>query len=1660
MANIIGAYQQNMAKGGYLTSRINVGSQGNVQPLNPTQAYQVNQDTVKDFDTDPWWMQTGKYLAAAPPDLVDSTAAIFGVERGATNSAFWNGIGMPGMAAWVEQNHGGVEVASGLAGAIAVGVAAEFAAVRAVSSGMFLATGLGRAVTPMIQATNRAQAVAKEAALAAARTGEVMHWTAPVNLRYLGLATRDTVLKAGVAEVAIAATLNKNSFIWSDDAQNNIVMAALGIAIPSFATGVFGRAEIYRWANSPEMRAAVAGASDPKGLQAGLQATADFANVPKTPTSTLPVNPSYVLTQYALDARLDDSAVALKNSVKENANRPALKTEMTTRVKELWQQITKRGIQGTDDTSFSILDAKGGLSPAGKHLAEATYEDPTIALGLRSAGLGDPQVAVAKRQSWRDRMWKKKGVNSLAEREIMDGIKKEIGLVLVGKRLLGIEEGTIFARHNPKATFTSRVIDGVQEIQWKPENGRAIRVREDGRISGAKWDQLQAGDVLSVRDAMREQLSQMKRKNVPLVVPKDVSPIELDFAIEYAARGGTVDFQMKAGITDVANAKLKSAQLKAESLKGKKVLTAEDRIRNNLPLATSLERIADPDGSAMLQLIQASKNSKSIQDLEKARKEIYQRFDLTADVQFDGRMDGDLFNFGFSREGEYLPPITAFYTDVPTSKWSKWDVQQATIEGHTIRLSQLRRPRKSAFVSSTVDQLLQFPELHLLKDVRGLMSSQIGGTSNAGSAVAASFLTQAQRFRNNPVLLAAQRFKRELNRLVQGQIDVELATMSKSLEKITSPASVKSKIMFDTYMSTVVGWEIKGAKQLPDGKIGFLLDHESARNLRRAGREIAKGDLLLNPRTGQPVALDALGNQLRQEWEKVADRMIDNENAVREAMGLPPKQKRGFYSMPKSTRGKIVGFTLGPDNRVVEGGAIVASSEAEFRRMAAKLRSEFKPGDGKRFMRQDEIARFSDVWDQAEIGWVDPTAMAGPGGVQTGGLASDFIDATSIQRMLQFVKDGYENLGNGITRAMFTEQIKLADIYSRAGQMTRGQPKGTKNIHEIYMETLLGMPSHMNPTGLVKILTHSDEMIDAFMQQWQGGYTPEHMRSMLAMGGVDANQLFSKKQIKTFEDLSREMADYMPFKDVSDYADYTLGLKSPWKTREMARKVNQFGTAAILRWGEFTHAAMNMTGIIVNMPGALGARNVPIIGKIGGVGVIDSTKIMARGFKRMWAEGDKRGIGQKLSADYEYMVRNGDASQQAAEFDIAFGQLKPGNHSRHNKFFFGDPSAKPGSMAHKGVDGWMSVVTDTSESASRRWAHFTGLEMADYLGIKGMDARHNFAREIANQAIANYDPWNRPEIYQNALGSMYGLFLSYAQNYYQRIWSWMEVGDYKAIGRTLAMQSAMFGFGGTPGFRQLATLIGGEEDGEGLMDGIYERFGPAVGSVVAQGGFNQITTIFGLPAVALHTRGDVNFRHPTLDFASSGIIRLPVGLEVMKDTIDSVFQSTGALFGPGGGRQAAETFSQYMPNRVLSGVVSVLGAEGDEVDAYGNLISDTQNWGETAYRLLGFRSARQQGAIEGYFMNQRALQIDAERMSKVRKEARALVRAKQFDDLPQVFDSYLEAGGKPWNYSTWIRGIMKDAAETRSQNQLMRSMRNPAHQDLARRIEMMTAAYQ
>lgn len=1636
MVNLFAAVKGQQTQG-YVQSRISVPGAQQVAPYSPTEAYRVNSQ-MRDSDgsdTPDWWGTTvGGAMLAAPVDIIDSVGAIFpGMKRGQINDAVYGAVGLTGFSDWVRENHGAVEIASGIAGALAVGIGAELAAARIISSGWFAATGVGRAAQPLLSMVGRAQQSAAKATQLAAAEGRAFTFLTKENMKFVGLATGQGVLKASVSELAVVGALHKNSAVWSDDMGTNLLFAALGLGLGGTVAGVQARSAAYKWANSVEIRSTVAKAADPGEYQR-IMTEAPMSGMTK---STVPKD-STILTAMMLDARQDD---VLVTGATQTAQRRAIQTEQAGQAKRVLQKITTAGSPVIDNSAFSIERTSEGL-----HLEEALGDDPTALFSMANISRVDPEVPVTQQLAARQKSIGRLGKSKkTVDNELANLESTRTPLVMVNKAWMPVRDAEEILGFHPSNVQAKRTAKGLDEYMWESGySGKRFILRDDGSIN-AKWDELATQDVLGVAEAMNQAMNKMLAGKKTFQLAKDAHYSQIDMALEYQKRGGEVDFA-PSGFVSRDAAELASLKQKAAVLGKTKTFGVKERIKLNLPAQTLVERASDADGVGLRKVVQSAvAPNASVQEIKRLRGEMQRVFDLTQDVRTTDTLSGDLFNFNRSRKnGQWMNPVIGFFDDTAGSKWTKFDLSDMVQEVKIDKINTLTKSPNAPLVNTISTGIVNAPESRLVMDMVGLADGQLSGTDNVVSASAGQFLTQAHRFRNSPALLGAQAIRRVVNRVTELFIDDVFKRLKPVVDQLTSVAGSNSRVLLNQYLSQASGWEIAKTVAQADGTVGFEL-LISANNARRLGRPVRTGELMVNPRTGKPVVLDSLGDTARKAMEAELKGLLKERNVIRAANGLEPIKFRPFYVPPQSTRGKVVGFTLDSANRVVPGGAIVADSEAAFVKAAEKLESELPPGH--RFLRQDEIRRHADIWEQAGMDFIDPTLMAAPGKHVEGGLASSTVNPKAIDEMLMYLKTGYEQITNGTVRTLYEGQLRVSAIRQAAEASTRGRPSGTKSIWEVYTESLMGVPGTKNPTGLSGLTQKMDDWSDkAIATAWPiARVSSAHLRSVANMAGM---KRFSS--VKSFTDLADELGERTPFKDAIDYADYVHGIKAPWLTKDVGRFVNRIGAGVILRWLEIPHAAMNMAGIITNMPGILAAKNVPTVGRVGGVNVVDTTKVMAKGFSRMFRDAKSN------TRDWAMMVRNGDTTQDVAELHMQMSLLK--GKSQFAKFMTGDPSSSS-AWKKKGVEGVASIIADTSESLSRRWAHFVGLELADYHGITGLEARHNFARQVANDSIANYDPLNRPEIFQSGFGSMYGLFLSYAQNYYQRLFRWMEDAEYKAIGRSLAMQASMFGFMGLPGSRQLATLLGGEEDGEGLVDGIYERFGPAAGSVVAQGGFNQLVTLFGLPPVALHTRGDSNFRHPSLDFATSGTLQLPVGLEVLKDVATGVFEVVGKMVDPSDpmtGRYAAEIIARNMPSRMLKGTLSLMATGGQEADGYGNLMSENKSFAEAAYRFLGLRSGRQQAEIEAYFMNQKALAVDAQKMDGVRTATRALVRSGEFDKLPQVFESYLDAGGKPWNYSSWIQGIIKDASETRGSNQLQRALRSPGQQALARRIEMFT----
>lgn len=1672
--------------GGYLTPRIGVPQGQPPAEVSPTQAFAMRQ--ALNMDKDHWAIQMGKYALAAPADVIDSIAAVFpGQERGRLNAALYNSIGQPGFAAWVQNHQDGVEVGSGLLGAVGIGIGAEVAGAKLLTSGWLAATGVGRALQPTINMAANAQRAAAVATVEAAKAGQTLRWYSNLstasgfwgktvgawgsNRLAFTLGTGRAALKTAVSEAAVIATMHKNEFIWGDDQTQNILNTVLGLGIGTTFGAIGARSALNRWANSDEMLLANAAYRDPAGLEelvnrAPNQALGGGAQrMPMNQPADVPVpKATATVTALMLNARRADE-VGIAQS-----QRTTIQTEWEREAYDVLQTVTQRGAALIPESKFHV-----GSSSEGQALKEALDADPGAVFGASSFGrvpVGmTAKQAVEARAKEIEVALEPGNINNLNRSEVQkfSALEKETPMVLVDGQWMIPGELDGILDFNPAQLKTTMQSSG--EMTWISDAVGEIRLREDGLISKDIMS-LPIQEVLQTAEAQFRLLERFKRTGQTIVVPKDANFSQLDFAVEADRLGIKVDWDTAAQLGTRENAQVQSLKLKSTIVDGMKTLTSEDRLRLNLPKRTAAELVADPDGAILKNTIRmAHTPGVDLAAIQAARKDMNQVFDLVHDSKVSDAMDGGIFQFNRSRKLEgrkWLAPVIGYFDSKPLNSWTRHQLGDDLIQRKGSQLRELLQAKKAPMINNVTQAVVSHPGFNASLDVGKLADNMINGNSNSIKATASQFLTQGQRFRNTPALQAVASIRANINRVTQLFTDEALRRLNPLVNQLTSTSGANSRLLYNRYASHSKGWDIKETFDLGDGMVGFVLDEKSARNIERNhGKAITEGELLKGPE-GNVIALDQLSNNFRIAFEAEDARLLDENNAVRVARGQEPRSRLKFHTTANSTNGKYFGFTIGADGKTVPGGAVIANTKDEFDRQVARLEANLP--EGHRFLSNQKIEQYRDLWEQLDLDFVDPTHMAAPAKSTRGALASATVNPRAIEDALMYLKHGYEQTATGAVRGIYDGQLRSARVHMSAQARTQAlrgsKDSGTRSIFEDYEDALLGKPSALSGRGAAQILQEVDNRIDQGIEVvWPAiAGTTQWIGNMMDMLGVTGAKLLGKggKAPATFEELQTALGPYMPFTKAQELAEYRVKTIPAWRSKQVAQGLNRLGSGVILRWLEIPHSLMNLTGIITAMPGILASGTAPTIGRVAGVGVVDQAKIMAKGMARMFSRN---------GADWDHMVKMGYSTQEIAEFHKTFAMLD--GQSAFKRFMVGDsafdnweslPKGKKRTQAFlrsKGVEGMASIIADTSENWSGQIAHFIGLELADHHGIVGMQARHNFANKIRQDAIANYDPLNRPEIYHSAFGSMYGLFLSYAQNYYERMFRWVEHGEWQSIGRTMAIQASLFGAMGLPGSRQLEQWLGGHEDGEDLVSQIYTRFGPAVGSVVAQGGFNQITTLFGLPAVSLQSRGDVNFRHPTLD-AVNGVIKPPVGLEILSDVVNGAFGAVSAMVDPNipnSGRYAAEILARNMPSRMLRGTISMMFAGGQEADAYGNVMSSVESEAEGAFRFLGLRSARQQAEIEAYFLNRRSQEIEAVKMDKLRQATRALVRAKQFDRLPEVFESYLNAGGAPWNYQRWIQNLVKDADGTRTQNQLLDAMRNPRMQVLASRIELMTAPY-
>lgn len=1048
-------------------------------------------------------------------------------------------------------------------------------------------------------------------------------------------------------------------------------------------------------------------------------------------------------------------------------------------------------------------------------------------------------------------------------------------------------------------------------------------------------------------------------------------------------------------------------------------------------------------------------------------------------------LSGNSFNYMLDGQGRPLKPILTYTRPFRelADQWTPEALHDRIAARKMLTVQKLTDNEAAPLTQNLTAAIMSDQNFNAAASTHMLMDNQIQGSifgaapQSASGAFGNAFSSREQIARDSPGLLAAGRLKDNADSVSRQYMkQIINGAFGDSLNQLKNPRNIASKTMLDSFHSFSPGWDLlDNPVQTPEGLNAFKLGDTQRNRLRwkqAYGSDMPSGQLLVNPE-GKTVVMDDRALDIQQRFNKATNALMDEKNTALRAQGLPEIQSRNWYVPPPNTNNKYIGMVLGPDGKPVPGMGVVATTPQDYATQKAiilKQMADKNMGIGYSFRGQQEIQDFASIWDKAHADMINPGTTAVQAGKSNRGVLSGaMIRPDAFENSLQYVRDGFTQHSTDVLQTLLDDQIKSNQARSAvAAGASLNKPSAKtgvskfNSIYDMWNQNVLGInPLSTSGSPIGKFYNWAEGTLDQFLSgaQNHGGAVWDAVNGFLNKHTPWDSSYGAKKD---FESLSNALGQYNPFTSLADYIEKQGLGKSPVTSAQIGQKLNSLTNATVLRMFEFAQPLIHMTGTVNSMPAVIrsflpmegedAASHAARVGHLAtmfnlpdktSMGILDMGKLAAGAFKDAWTPGN--------DARWEYRIQRGFLGQEVAEFHRQFASIE--SRDSWERIMLGDNTiTKPANIRQtiqqKGIIGSLSTLTDNSLEFSRSWAHMAGVRLADHLGIDGMVNQENFAHDFANKMIANYSPHNRPEIFQGALGTNIGLFQSFMQAYYQRLFRYVETKDMGSLISQLVTQGGIFGVNSLPGWPVFNSVMNAasstHQDPESQL---YHTFGMYPGDIVSHGVLSNIPTIFGQEGASLFTRGDANIRvvgtavppsWQLLGKIASGIVQ---GFQAFKD-------NNGDL----SPERLTEILANMMPSRPLAGIIEQAFNHGEEVDAAGQLKEDTNNAAQMIYRLIGIRSMRQADDLQGYYANKSAMAQKASQMDILRLATRAAMRDGDSDALPAIFQKYLENGGDPHFFQRWVKDNYRDATTTRSQRQLDAALKDPKKMDQVMRL--------
>lgn len=637
---------------------------------------------------------------------------------------------------------------------------------------------------------------------------------------------------------------------------------------------------------------------------------------------------------------------------------------------------------------------------------------------------------------------------------------------------------------------------------------------------------------------------------------------------------------------------------------------------------------------------------------------------------------------------------------------------------------------------------------------------------------------------------------------------------------------------------------------------------------------------------------------------------------------------------------------------------------------------------------------------------------------------------TTIARM-EVGSEGYNSMLDYITA--------LEGRASPLG-MNAGKFKDNKNLSSAIKSVYDGIDSAIDASAHIVPKT-IDSLLDTFGIGVKRYYNLSEISRAQAFADSKAGRV--RDTSRFFNNYKEMQAMYGTTDDIAglinEHLARELNIKKPMLSKEIAATLNRLATTSLLRFGNFSYMLMNIISLPMTIPfiktsfkRQLGESEAEFQARIGAWGRLDRDGNLHVDPNGAFLDtlntfqNDKKLTSKVLDEARE----RGWLSTPASILGKAF--LNTGDH-----------------LATKSGRKFLNLATslaDKSEEVSKSITFIQGYRLGQKMGLPH-DSCMTMAKTFSERNIGSYAANNKPQLWQQATGSLGGLMYTYTYNLAQQVARNFIAKDRAANLAGLVTQTFMFGAQSVPGFKLMENYF----FPLGSNDDFY-----TAGRKKGYSDDTMRSLMYGIPSaktnIDFSSKGDFN------ELAVPGT-RTPVVFSTVGNLINGISETIDAIAGSdeSSATRLKEIWARSFPVTPVRGLLNAW--LGYKTDKYGKKIIDSRQTGNAlwwATSVMNFRTLDESRARTAHYRSEMEQAYITNKVAGIRKTMLSAIRGGEYEAVVNGLMQIQELNGTNTLSTGYLKKLIADAQLTRNETEILGKLRtsfNAAKQGNQPRLE-------